>query len=202
MAELNHNEGNPKGGKPLAKKLSTRMDMTPMVDLAFLLLTFFMLTTTFSKPKALTVNMPDDKGEPSPVPQNTVTILAGENNQLVYYQGIFDEKNSSLFHKTGYEKSQLRADLMDLNTKLIDKISEIEADFTNRKITEKEYHDKINQAKKDRSNEGVNVIIKASDKARYENIVSIIDEMKICNMVNYTIVDITPEEENLFARLY
>lgn len=201
MAELNHNEGTPNGGKPRAKKLSTRMDMTPMVDLAFLLLTFFMLTTTFSKPKALTVNMPDDEGE-TRLPKNTVTILAGENNQLVYYQGIFDEENSSLFHKTGYEKSQLRADLMDLNTKLIDKISEIEADFTKGKITEKEYHDKINQAKKDRSNEGVNVIIKASDKARYENIVSIIDEMKICNMVNYTIVDITPEEENLFARLY
>jgi len=201
MAEINNNNTSPKGGKPRAKKLSTRMDMTPMVDLAFLLLTFFMLTTTFSKHKALTVNMPD-KDPPSIVPPNTLTILAGENNKLVYYQGVFNENNSSLFHKTGYQKTQLRANLMDLNTKLIDKISEIEDDYTKGKITETEYHEKINQAKKDRTNDGVNVIIKASDKASYQNIVSIIDEMKICSMVNYSIVDITPQEEKLFASLY
>ncbi len=201
MAEVNHNEGNQHKGKPRAKKLSTRMDMTPMVDLAFLLLTFFMLTTTFSKPKALTVNMPE-KGGPTVVPSNTVTILAGENNKLVYYQGKFDEKKSSLFHKSGYDKSQLRADLSELNKKLIDKISEIEDDFTAGIINEKEYNERINKAKKEKSNDGVNVIIKASDKARYENLVYILDEMKICSMVNYSIVDISPEEEKLFASLY
>ncbi|MFM7079991.1 MAG: ExbD/TolR family protein, partial [Bacteroidota bacterium] len=61
MAQLNTEPaggGGKKDGKVKQKKSTTHIDMTPMVDLAFLLLTFFMLTTTFSKPKTMEVNMP------------------------------------------------------------------------------------------------------------------------------------------------
>jgi biopolymer transport protein ExbD len=100
MAEINDNQNN--GKKNRATKHSTKMDMTPMVDLAFLLLSFFMLTTTFNKPRAVTVNMPVP-GPVDPVPKNTVTLLLGEDDHLVYYQGMFDPKNHSMFHPSGYD---------------------------------------------------------------------------------------------------
>src|SRR5688572_29429577 len=109
MAELNQNEQYGKSRKPRQKKLSTRMDMTPMVDLAFLLLTFFMLTTTFNKPKALEVNMPV-KGPESPV-NHAVTILLGENDKICYYKDLFNPSDLSSFHKTNYSKNGIRKDL-------------------------------------------------------------------------------------------
>src|SRR6187431_2394584 len=115
MAELNQNEHQERSRKPRAKKLSTRMDMTPMVDLAFLLLTFFMLTTTFSKPKALEVNMPvDNNGD---LVNPAVTVLVGENNKICYYKDLFNPNDLSAFHKTDFSKNGIRKDLMDMNKK-------------------------------------------------------------------------------------
>ena len=61
MAEIIQAEGKKKGGKRKAKKFSTHIDMTPMVDLMCLLITFFMLTTAFAKPKAMEITMPEKK---------------------------------------------------------------------------------------------------------------------------------------------
>ncbi len=200
MAELNNNDNRSKKGKPQSKKHSTRMDMTPMVDLAFLLLTFFMLTTTFNQPKTMEVNMPVP-GKPRDVPPNTVTILIGGQNELVYYQGIFDANNSSNFHSSAFGKNGIRKSLLDLNQKLIDRISQIEQEYLQGKMDEKKYHSMINEAKKNKDNEGVFVIIKPTDEAKYEHLVLLLDEMKICNVVNYSIVDITKEEEKIIAAL-
>ena len=80
--------GSPKRG---AHRLSTRIDMTPMVDLAFLLITFFMLTTTFSKPNAMLLNMPAKDDTRHPVPgSRTTTILLDGNDRIFYYIGIND----------------------------------------------------------------------------------------------------------------
>jgi biopolymer transport protein ExbD len=200
MAEINSNHQQQQGKKPRAKKHSTRMDMTPMVDLAFLLLTFFMLTTTFNKANTLVLNVPHP-GPPGPVPDNTVTILVGKNNQLVYYQGMFNPKDVAGFHSTNYSYNGIRKELMDLNQPLIDKIAAIEADYKNKLFNDSIYQLKINEEKKKRDNHGIFVIIKATDEARYENLVLLLDEMKICDVVNYAIVDITKEEEKLMATL-
>ena len=69
--------GHGKGGKKRAKKQSTRVDMTPMVDLAFLLLTFFVLTSTFSKPKSMELSLPvppDDPNIEQPEVKNGLTF--------------------------------------------------------------------------------------------------------------------------------
>src|SRR5690349_4648962 len=115
MAELDtgSDSGHKKGKKkPHAKKQSTRIDMTPMVDLAFLLLTFFMLTTTFNKPKALELNMPvpqEDNIAPTKVEDDvTTTILIGEENKLFYYEGVFDPKDPTKMKKSDYSKDGIR----------------------------------------------------------------------------------------------
>jgi len=86
-----------KGGKVRSKKSSTRIDMTPMVDLAFLLLTFFVMTTTLNKPQTMEITMPekpkpDDPEPPKVNERDVVTIVLGENNKVYWYSGITDPK--------------------------------------------------------------------------------------------------------------
>src|SRR3954467_7512172 len=91
MAEIQEGGGGGhKGGKKRAKKQSTRIDMTPMVDLAFLLLTFFVLTATFSKPKSMELTFPTDEIDPDPKPiKKGITFLLTENDRIFFYEGQF-----------------------------------------------------------------------------------------------------------------
>jgi biopolymer transport protein ExbD len=79
--------GSPKRG---AHRISTRIDMTPMVDLAFLLITFFMLTTTFSKPGVMQLNMPDKGGKQLVPESRTTIILLDKHDRIFYYSGLKD----------------------------------------------------------------------------------------------------------------
>jgi len=94
MAEVNTGGGGggKKGGKVRAKKASTKIDMTPMVDLAFLLLTFFMLANTFSKPQTMEINMPEKPKPEDKLPEvnekKVLTLALGENDKIYYYVGI------------------------------------------------------------------------------------------------------------------
>lgn len=81
MAEISSDSG---------KKVSTKVDMTPMVDLAFLLITFFMLTTTFSKPQTLTITVPAKPTDNTTMKvraSKTITVVLAEKNKIYYYQG-------------------------------------------------------------------------------------------------------------------
>jgi len=109
MAELN--QAPAQSGGRTSKKLSTRVDLTAMVDLAFLLVTFFMLTTRLSKPVAQRLAMPVD-GEPAPVAaSHTVTLCLGKNDQLVYYRGTLDSPIDAP-EVVGFSKNGLRQALM------------------------------------------------------------------------------------------
>lgn len=86
MAELNLPSG--KSGNKHFKRLPLRVDLTAMVDLAFLLITFFMLTTSLTKPKIMPVAMPSD-GPPGAVSDKaTITFCLGKNNKVLWYQGM------------------------------------------------------------------------------------------------------------------
>ena len=118
MAEVNTGDdggGKKKHGKQRAKKSSTRIDMTPMVDLGFLLLTFFILTTTFNKPQAMEINMPikDDKlkeEQKNKVPaDHTLNILLTDKNVVYWYFGVADpSKPLPSLTKTNYSKDGIR----------------------------------------------------------------------------------------------
>lgn len=111
MAEISqgggggHKKG---GGKVRVKKASTKIDMTPMVDLAFLLLTFFILTTTFNKPKTMEVNMPDkvqDEKEQTKINEKDIlNLVLSENNKIYWYIGLTPPVTTTNYGKDGVRK--------------------------------------------------------------------------------------------------
>ncbi|HEY0655180.1 MAG TPA: biopolymer transporter ExbD [Chryseosolibacter sp.] len=102
------------GGKVRAKKASTKIDMTPMVDLAFLLLTFFILTTTFNKPKTMEVNMPDKVENPEDQTKvnekDILNLVLAENNKIHWWIGLTPPVTT-----TGYGKDGVRKVLLEQN---------------------------------------------------------------------------------------
>jgi len=203
MAELIVEEKGKKGGKRRAKKHSTRIDMTPMVDLMCLLITFFMLTTAFSKPKVMVITMPEkDKiDEPKNQPQisafRTLNILLTEGDRVYYYIGLADPKKPPLptLVKTDFSKDGIRKILLEKNKSLFTKIYE----YRDKRITGKlvvadtTADNEIKRMKKE-DKEGPIVLIKADPKAKYKDIVGIIDEMAICNIASYAVIDLSPLE--------
>ena len=109
MAEISQGggDGGKKGGKIRSKKTSTRIDMTPMVDLAFLLLTFFVMTTTLQKPETMEITMPekDDKEPPKVNERHVLTLIMGPSDKIYWYIGITDpEVIVTNFSKEGIRK--------------------------------------------------------------------------------------------------
>lgn len=110
MAEIQQGGGggHKKGGKVRAKKQSTKIDMTPMVDLAFLLLTFFILTTTFNKPKTMEVNMPDkvkDEKEQTKINEKDIlNLILAEDDKIYWYIGLTPPVNETNYSKDGVRK--------------------------------------------------------------------------------------------------
>ncbi|HNX86583.1 MAG TPA: biopolymer transporter ExbD [Bacteroidales bacterium] len=203
MAELIVEEKGKKGGKRRAKKQSTRIDMTPMVDLMCLLITFFMLTTAFSKPKVMVITMPekdkseDPKNAPKISAERTLNILLTEKNEVFYYQGMADAKKLPLpqLIKTNFSKDGIRKVLLIRNRDLFTKIAEYREKRLKGLIVvaDTTADNEIKKMKKE-DKHGPIVLIKADNKAKYKDIVNIIDEMAICNVASYAIVDMSPVE--------
>jgi biopolymer transport protein ExbD len=171
MAEMNTaaTPGRSKGGVR-RKVLSTRVDMTPMVDLGFLLITFFMLTTSMAQPKAIDLTMPREDGDPMPLADSkALTILLGRNNQVAYYEGRGNDPARP--PQVKYTSFSARNGVGDI-------------------IRAK----RLQVMKKFHKNE-LMVLIKADEHANYKNVVDIMDEMLINDVPRYAVVDITPEEK-------
>jgi biopolymer transport protein ExbD len=184
MAELNTGDGGGKKGdkKVRSKKQNSKVDLTAMVDLAFLLITFFMLTTTLSKPQSMNLGLPD-KDDPKDAPKDikvdenrTMTILLGDNDKLVRYVGLLATPVAGGKPKDfTYGKEGIRAELI------------------NRKAAVLAY-----STAKGKPKNGMIVIIKPSKKSNYRNLVDILDEMAIVDVPTYAIVnEFTPEEAKL-----
>lgn len=202
MAEIEGGGGgHKKGGKPKGKKLSTRVDFTPMVDLGFLLITFFMLTTSLNKPKTMELNMPvkDPTADPTPVKvSQTVTVLLTGNDQVMYYFSDPVTLDPMTPQITDYSAGGIRPMLLRENRKRVPNIDSVQVYkdlFKINKMSESDMKANINRLKSDK--EGLIVIIKADDNAKFSNIVDILDEMLICNIGRYAIVDISEPEKEL-----
>lgn len=192
--------GKHKGGKAAPKKHSTRVDFTPMVDLGFLLITFFMLTTTMSKPQTMEITFPVDppKDQKVDVPEldkdRAMTIILGPKDRIFYYFGM----DSVNMQTTNYSKDGIRKVLLEKNKEKnprADSIPILRQQLKTKQITDDVYKQRVISIK---SNKGsLVVLIKPTDESRYKNVIDIFDEMSICNIGSYAIVDITDFEKRI-----
>ena len=167
MAEIDTSGG---GGK---KKLSTRVDMTPMVDLGFLLITFFMLATTMSKPTSMTLNVPHKEKDQSQVEteplkaSKVLTIYMGKNDDAYILDGVSadDDAAGNALKKVSYGV-ELREAIMKAKQR-------VNAQFP---------------AEADGAEPFV-VVIKPTQVSTYKNLVDVLDEMAITNTKRYAMVD-------------
>jgi biopolymer transport protein ExbD len=163
--------GHKKGpGVKKAKKLSTRVDMTPMVDLGFLLITFFIFTATMSSPAAMALFMPKDTDKKEELNKakesGALTIMLGKGNQVYYYEG------------------QLAPDASNFKTSSFDPETGIRSVIIRKKRSIADVEDMV-------------VVIKPNEEATYKNTVDMLDEMTINKVKRFALVDITPQENEL-----
>jgi biopolymer transport protein ExbD len=204
MAEIIQEEKH-KGGKKKPKKHSTHIDMTPMVDLMCLLITFFMLTTAFSKPKVMEIVLPEkirknEKVEPPKIADSrTLNIVLGPNDIVYWYPGKPDP--SVALQETSFSATGIREVLLDRNRALFKKIDQFKQDVITGKLNIKQdsLASAIRQLKKD-DDTGPIVLIKFYKKAKYKNLVDIIDEMSIVGIARYIVTDINWIEEGMVEK--
>ena len=165
--------GHKKGpGVKKAKKLSTRVDMTPMVDLGFLLITFFIFTTTMSTPSTMDLFMPKDTKKDEELNKakesGALTIMMGKDNHLYYYEGKL-APDASNFTSTSFDPDK------GIRKVIIDK-------------------------KKNTPPEDLVIVLKPNEEATYKNTVDMLDEMTINEIKRFALVDISPVENELIHR--
>ena len=168
MAEILQHERKQKAGVRKTKKASLRVDLTPMVDLGFLLISFFVFTTTLVKPKAMRLVIPDDSNikNPSIAPESkTLNLLLGANNNVFYYEG----NNLNQLKNIGAKASDLRNVIISKKIKL------------------KNYFG---------SDTSLIVLIKPTKDATYANVVNALDEMRINEVKTYVLMDVSIEESD------
>jgi len=176
MAELNTSQDSgAKTRKVRSKKLHSRVDLTAMVDLAFLLITFFMLTTSLTKPQSMDLTMPDKgDGTSMPVDENrTLTVLIDNNDKLRCFMGKLEHNRP---------------------TEIASGTPAFRKELGKHKKQAEAYCESIGK-----KGEGLIVLIKPGKKSNYKNLVDVLDEMAISDVKTYAIVDPDNKENELLA---
>ena len=204
------------------KKMDTRVNFTPMVDMMMLLITFFMLCTTLSKPQAMQLTMPSndqnlEKEDKSVTKASyTITLYLGANDKLYYVEGLPEYENPECVKETTYGAKGIREVLIKHMTEdgfspvarvmvAKKKLDEKKTAY-NSKMTDEQYQKELSDIRNgklanwgDQDIQTLTVIIKPLDTATYNNMVSALDEMQICSIGKYVIDKISPDDEKLLG---
>ena len=154
-------------------KKNTRVDLTPMVDLGFLLITFFVFTTQLSQPTAMNLNMPYDKVNPGDeiCASCVLTLFLQANNTIQYYEG--SPESNPVVRQASFAPEGIRNIILQ-KKKAVQKIIGQADDFV--------------------------LIIKPADESTFQNFVDIVDEVAINNIKHYYIDEITAADKKLFSQ--
>lgn len=186
------------------KKMNSRVDFTPMVDMIMLLVTFFMLCTTLQKPQTMQITMPSNKENINDVNRSQVaaskaiTIMITENRTLYYFKGKPTDDN---LIKTTFGKDGIRAVLMEANSAAQQEKAMLDAKYATMQSSNVQQAEKnkawyMEQLKEIRNGANTpDVIIKPSDKATYKDLIDVLDEMNICSIGRYVIDKFVPADQ-------
>jgi biopolymer transport protein ExbD len=152
-------------------KKSTRVDLTPMVDLGFLLITFFVFTTTMAQPKVMGIISPKDAKDATPVCESCVlTAILINDDTIVYYEGM--PENNPVLKSTSFTEEGLRAVLMQ-KREAVKKATGTTDDMV--------------------------LIVKPADECSYKNFVDILDEVAITGIKHYFIDEVNDNDKKLLT---
>lgn len=200
------------------KKAETRVDFTPMVDMMMLLITFFMLCTSLSKPSSMQLTMPSndknvqeqDRGATKA--SQTITIYLGGNDGIYYVAGIPNFDDPTCVKKTTWGADGIRDVLVNHKTEEgytpVKNIKASKALLDAERAKDKSMTDSIYNARLEKIKKGeletgkvppLTIIIKALDTASYKNLVDALDEMQICAIGKYVIDQINEDDERLLG---
>jgi biopolymer transport protein ExbD len=167
--------------------------MTPMVDLAFLLLTFFILTTTMYKPSTLQLTYPvppeEDQPKDDKKVNNALTLFLTKQDQILYYVGGF-KPETQLTHSNFKD---IRKVLIEMNLPSVNRINEYTKQYNEKKITEQVYDSLKNLSQK--QEDALYVIIKPDPDAKFRNVIDMVDEMDISGVGKFAVQDVIKPEE-------
>lgn len=200
MAQIVENGGGDSGkGKKRPKKSSTHVDMTPMVDLAFLLLTFFVLTSTFSKPKVMSLVYPAKdvpESTEKPVVKNAITFLITKD-RVFYYKGELNPAGGPKTEliETDFGPQGVRKLLAKENEYVIREKLKLDGQLTRKEIVDSVAKQKLIEAQK--TPQALKVLVKTDLKALCANFIDLIDELYIANIGMIAPVDIMKDEQAL-----
>ncbi|MBO5314624.1 MAG: biopolymer transporter ExbD [Prevotella sp.] len=209
-----------KKGNSKQKKMNVRVDFTPMVDMMMLLITFFMLCTSLSKPQTMQLTMPSNDKNVQEQDKNaakasqTITIYVGADDKIYYVAGLPNYEDPNCMKETTWGKDGIRKVLIEHVTEEginpVAKIMNAKAELDRKKIADpKKFTDQEYEAELAKIRDGnvngekiptLTIIIKATDNSSYKNLVDALDEMQICTIGKYVIDKITPEDEGLLKK--
>lgn len=198
------------------KKMNVRVDFTPMVDMMMLLITFFMLCTSLSKPQAMQLTMPSndqnvqDQDRSATKASYTLTLYLGSNNKLYYVAGIPKYDDPNCMKETTWGSQGLRKVLMSHLTEdgtrpvavIMQAKQKLDQKKLDNKINDDEYKKALSEIKKgiidgQQQVQPMTIIIKPLDTSTYKNMVDALDEMQICSIDKYVIDKINPNDSKL-----
>ena len=199
------------------KKMNVRVDFTPMVDMLMLLITFFMLCTSLSKPQTMELTMPsndentqdDQKNEAKA--SETVTIYVTADNKIYYGEGIPKYDDPTWLKETTWGNDGIRKALREHTTEQgirpVEHISlavrqlNMERQKNPQMYPDSIYQKELSKIKGGNLKEGkiptLTIVIKPTDNATYKNMVDALDEMQILNIGTYVIDKINTDDEKL-----
>ncbi len=185
--EMNNSVG---GKKNKPKKQVLRVDFTPMVDMNMLLITFFMFCTTLSMPQTMDIAMPAPEGKTLTPESKSLTFILDEQDNVYYYEGMANYEDYTALKKT--DVMGMRDVLLRRNQDVILKINSLNKQFRNKRLPENDYRAQLAELKKDK--DSPIVMIKPTKESKYKNLVDVLDEMQICGIGRYTILDMGKED--------
>ena len=200
------------------KKMDTRVNFTPMVDMMMLLITFFMLCTTLSKPQAMQLTMPSNDENMSKEDKSvtkasyTITLYLGADDKLYYVEGLPEYDNAECLKETTWGKDGVRnllikhitedgfspvAKVMMAKKKLDEKKAQM-----GDKMSKEEYDKMLSDIRNGKNVDGeeiqtLTVIIKPMDVSTYDNMVQALDEMLVCSIGKYVIDKVNEDDQKL-----
>ena len=200
------------------KKKNTRVDFTPMVDMMMLLITFFMLCTTLSKPQAMQLTMPSndknvqDEDNSTTKASHTITIILAGNDKIYHIDGLPNYEDPNCLKETTWGKNGIRKVLIEHVTEegiapvakiMVAKNELDKKKLANSKMTDEQYQKELTELKNGNlPTEKVptlTIIIKALDTASYKNMVDALDEMQICSIGKYVIDKVNDNDMKLLS---